>query len=447
MNRTVRCGTVTAVWVCALLSAVHVCRGADAGAGRAVGAPADWPQWRGPERNGLGTGGPVLASVWPAAGPVKLWESEAIPVDAEHGWSTPAVADGRVYLSLAMNLGGQWRDVFFCLDAASGKTLWKKDYPGAGRLMEGSSSTVCVTGNRLFGAGSDSMLYCLNAADGSVVWKTDGSRWWTWRSDGKRAGTHASFLVADGLAVIQGGNHDGTNTQGAVVALDAATGAPLWSQRKHGGQGSPVLWRKDGGAYVLTVARDGLSAFELRTGKPLWTVLPGCSSVTPVVAGDYAVFLSDAWPKRGLVCFRMSLEKAEKAWMVEGRHDAGSSAVIYRGHVYATASNRGESGGYSRAHALCVNLDNGAVAWEAKVPCGGYASPLIVDGKFFFRAPGQIVMAEATPVAYKELGRATMSLNTYASPIISGGRLFVRMGGGGWSKGAPGKIACYDLRK
>lgn len=163
MNRTVRCGTVAAVWVCALLSAVHVCRGADAGAGSVEAASGDWPQWRGPERNGLGTGGPVLASAWPAAGPVKLWESELIPVNAEHGWSTPAVADGRVYLSFGMNPANKRHDVFLCLDAANGKTLWKRDYPGTGPLMDGSSSTVCATSNRLFGAGSDSALYCLNS--------------------------------------------------------------------------------------------------------------------------------------------------------------------------------------------------------------------------------------------------------------------------------------------
>jgi outer membrane protein assembly factor BamB len=142
----------------------------------------------------------------------------------------------------------------------------------------------------------------------------------------------------------------------------------------------------------------------------------------------------------------MSLAKAEQAWMVEGRYDAGSSAVVYRGHVYATAANRGENGGYSRAVALCVNLDTGVVAWETKVPCGGYASSLIVEGKFFFRSPGQIVMAEATPEAYRELGRATIGMNAFTSPIIAGGKLFVRTGGG-WIKGTNGGIACYDLRK
>lgn len=406
----------------------------------------DWPQWRGPDRNGLVAASPPLAATWPANGPKKLWESESIPMGRSHGWASPVVAAGRVYLQAPQKTGDQWRDVFYCLDAATGRTVWKRAQAESGSLREGSSSTVCVAGDLVYGAGSKSVLYCLKAADGAVVWQVDAGKYWGSVRDDKRTGTHSSFLVADGVAVIQGAHHDG-NTKGAVVALDAKTGAEIWSRPKHGGQGSPVLWRKDGEAYVLTVARDGLSAFRLRDGRALWTILPGGSSHTPVVHGDYAVFLSDGWPQRGLVCFRMGVEKAEKVWQLAGRYDAGSSAVVYKGHVYATASNRGEHVSYSHSVALCVELETGTVKWEAKTPCGGYKCPVVADGKLVYTAAGQVVMARADPSGHQELARLKAEADEYASPALADGRLFFRTSPGSWMKGGPSKVVCYDLRE
>ncbi len=145
-------------------------------AGTLFAAPGDWPQWRGPDRTGIGVGGPLLARAWPG-GLVKLWESEVIQAGWEAGWSTPSVADGKVYLYVPQQIGGQWRDVFICLNASNGQTLWKKDYPGTTPQQsnyEGCSTTVCVDGGRVYGAGSNGadsgpMLYCLNAGDGSEI--------------------------------------------------------------------------------------------------------------------------------------------------------------------------------------------------------------------------------------------------------------------------------------
>jgi outer membrane protein assembly factor BamB len=305
---------------------------------------------------------------------------------------------------------------------------------------------VCAAGDRLYCAGPDGTLYCLKAADGALIWQVDGRTWWPLRTDGKRE-IHSSFLVADGVAVIQGGGHDGPHcNEGAVAALDAETGALLWSEQKYGGEGSPVLWRTGEQAYVLILARDGLTAFDLRTGKALWAVTPGSSSGTPLVVGDYAVILSDTIRKYGLTCYRLSPDKAEQVWQVADRYDPGSVPVVHDGHLYATAANRGENGGYTRATLLCVELATGALKWEEKTPCGGYTTPILADGKLIYANQGEVVMVAADPTRYRELGRMKIEADRYASPAIAGGRLFIRTGRGSWMVGGPGAIACYDLR-
>ena len=134
-------------------------------------AQGDWPQWRGPNRNGVADDGPPLARAWPAGGPTKLWQTESINVARSHGYSTPSVADGRVYLFVTTPIGGKWRDVVYCFDASNGKTLWRNDYPGHLSRTYAGSSTVCVDGGWVYVAGTDSTMYCMNAANGSALWR------------------------------------------------------------------------------------------------------------------------------------------------------------------------------------------------------------------------------------------------------------------------------------
>ena len=277
----------------------------------------DWPQWRGPTRDGIIQDSPRLARAWPTGLLPKLWQSETIKAANSYGYSTPSVVSNRVYLFVTATISGQWKDVVYCLNASNGATVWTRAYPGR-QSGYASSSSVCVKDGRAYVAGSDSKMYCLNATDGAPIWTVDMAGHWLRAEE-----MHSSFVVEDGLAVIQGGQHDGVGAdRGAVVAFDAVTGKLRWIQPKFGGEGSPVIWEKNAKKHVLTVARDGVSCHDLMTGRPLWSAMPGGSSHTLTVSGDYALLLSDSYPDRGLACFGLTTNRAEVVWQIPGPYDA-----------------------------------------------------------------------------------------------------------------------------
>lgn len=303
--------------------------------------------------------------------------------------------------------GTKCRDVFLCIDASDGKTLWKKEYPGKPQTY-GTSSTLCIADGRCYGVGSDGGVYCLNAKNGGEIWK------------GTKGGDNSSFLVVDGVAVVQGN---------PLVAFDAEKGTILWSQPKARGQtSSPVVWRKDGNTYLLSNCGEGISCVNIKTGDVLWKV-PGADHSTPAVSGDYMAILTG----NGMLGYKLATNTAEKVWNIKVA-DPGASVAIYNGYVYAYAGGR----------ALCVKLDTGTVAWDqktmAKISGYDFASPLVVDGKFFTMIDGgaTLLMADAGVEKFTELGRANVGINKFVSPVIANGKLFART-----SKA----IVCYDLTK
>lgn len=396
----------------------------------ATAQAADWPQWRGPDRNGIATDQPRLARAWPAGGPPQLWKTESIGAGDSYGYSTPVVANGRVYLFVPTT----GLDMIYCFSESNGATLWRKDYPATTGHGEGSSSSVCVTNGRVYVGGTDSKAYCLDATNGAPIWTVDLSNRWLRQQE-----LHGSFLVVDGVAVIQGGQHDGTDAPyGGVAALNAETGEVLWSRPKYGSEGSPVAWRKDGKTYILTVAADGISCMDLVTGRMMWNATPGGTCHTLTVSGDYAVFNSDGYPNRGLVCFSLATNKAEVVWQLRNRtYDGGSAVVIYNGYVYVANSNSGEIGG-GKGTVLCADLVTGSVAWEKPFKNLSYFCPVIADGKFFVTEDygSRLVMVDANPGQYRVLGGADVSPYMYVSPVIANGKLFSRRSDG---------IHCYDL--
>ena len=299
------------------------------------------------------------------------------------------------------------QDTVVCLDAAGGQTLWK--HAVEGRATDwGSSSTPCIAGGRCYVAGSKA-AYCLDAATGAEVW----------HAAVQQNDSSSSFLVLDGIAIIQGGQ---------LYGFDAATGAVRWTQPAvKGNNPSASYWRHDGKTYLLTAGGDNLTCVDPQTGAVLWAT-PLNTVSSPAVSGDVAV-VGNAPAKTGLRAYHLSLTGAELLWSLE-MADRGASPLISGGCVYAI--------GGQRVVMRCLDLPTGALRWEQPFGSADYSSPVLVDGKIVavIDNGGSLRLIAATPDQYQELAKAPMKITRFTSPAVSDGRVYLRL---------TDAVACYDL--
>ena len=376
---------------------------------------ADWPQWRGPDRNGLGPKSPALANS--LAGLSPLWLADGIPSGDRGGRGGLVIHAGKVYGLVSAASKSSAIDEVFCLDAATGKTIWKSKVQDSSG--QAGSSTPCIVKGKLYVVGSGSKAYCLNADSGSPIWEAKLTR-----SSNKSIAS--SIAVVGKVAVL---------LADVLTGLDAETGKVLWTQNQITGfESSPVAWNSKGRDYVICNSARETHCVDAADGRILWSV-PGGGKSTPVVAqeygGDFLVNMSDN-RRTGLSAYRLTDKGPQKLWTLK-ECDRASSPVVFDGHVYAIA---GGSNGHG-AHLLCVHLDTGKVAWEEVVDFAEVSSPVVADGKVFAVCGTFLWLLQATPEKYSVLSQADYRITLCTSPTIVEGRLYVRQANA---------IACYDLR-
>jgi outer membrane protein assembly factor BamB len=363
----------------------------------------DWPQWRGPERNGLGPKSPALVNS--LAGLSPLWLADRIPSGDQGGRGGLIIHAGKVYGLVSAATKSPAIDEVFCLDAANGKTLWKSKVQDSSG--QAASSTPCIVNEKLYVVGSSNKAYCLNAANGTPVWEAKLSR------TGKVA-----VLLAD-----------------VLTGLDAETGKVLWTQNEiKGYESSPVAWSSHGRDYVICNSARETHGVDPADGRILWSV-PGGGKSTPVVAqeygGDFLVNMAEH-RRNGLSAYRLTEKEPRKLWNIQ-ESDRGSSPVVFDGHVYAVAGGGNGHG----AHLLSIHLDTGKVAWDEVVDFAEVSSPVIADGKVFVVSGTILSLLQATPEKYSVLSQDDYRITLCTSPTIVAGRLYVRQASA---------VACYDLR-
>jgi len=398
---------------------------------------ADWPQWRGPDRNGVAPESPPLADEWPGPGPKLLWQIERLMHGGdETGHSSPVVAGGRVYLY------GNWmdaktpegaNDAVTCLNASTGALLWRSVFPADGQgEVRAHGSTPCVVNGRLYVAGRR-RVYCLDAANGKLLWKQPIDL------PVKSSGISCSFAVVDGIAILI--------CQG-FYGFDALTGQVRWRRTEAPGPWnsnggwpscpSAVVWRHEGKNYVVCSCKS-VELLDPATGQAIWKipwVEGGWSSwngnSTPSIIGDRMVINQKAG---GLEGYALSLEAPRKLWHIPD-HDVATSPLIYQGNVYTIGG-----GDYAKTTSMkCADLFDGTVAWERNTKPQGASSPLAADGKIFgFLQFGRLLcMWKADPLHYTLLATTPVKADGYSSPAFANGCLYLRLLDG---------AACYDVTR
>jgi outer membrane protein assembly factor BamB len=394
------------------------------------GAMPDWPQLLGPERNGVYSG-PPLADVWPAGGPAKVWQKSV-----GQGFAGPVVAGDRVILF--HRVGNE--EVVDALDARMGTTRWRHGYPTTYRddfgFDEGPRSVPVVANGRVYTFGAEGQLSALDAATGKPLWAVDTMRRFAVRKG--FFGAAGSPLVEDGRVIANVGGKDGDKGAG-IIAFNAETGAVLWTATDHeASYSSPVGATLNGRRHAVFFTRGGLVGLDPATGAVLfqrpWRSRTAASvnAATPLVVGD-VIFVSATYAT-GAAALRVSGSELVSLWSsdeVLSNHYATS--VYFEGHLYGF-HGRQEFNPSFRA----VELKTGAVKWsEDRFRAGSVT--LVGDKLLIARETGELVLADASPQAFRPIARAQVLPPVLrALPAVSDGFVYVRNGD---------TLACLDLRK
>ena len=381
---------------------------------------ADWPHWRGPDRNGVSTE-TGWQDKWPADGPKVAWKA-----NVGLGFSSFVVADGRV---VTMGHADE-KDTVFCFDALTGKPLWKHSYPsdlGDKFFDGGTTGSPTIAGGNVFTLNRWGDVFCLNLADGKVVWtknvqKETGARVPDW-------GFGGAPLVEGGRVILNVGE--------AGLALDAKTGAIVWqSAPKIAGYSTPLPLKS--GVDTLGIFASGKSyvAVNLKDGKQVWNAKwltqYDVNAADPIIDGD-RLFLSTGYGK-GAGLFKLGVPEPESLWKSKALATQMNAAVLFKGHLYGVD---GDTTG--KASLKCVEFATGTIKWtHAGFGSGGV---IIADGKLIaLSGTGELMVAPAKPEGFEPTSRAqVLGGKTWTAPVLANGFIYVR--------NSRGDIAAVDVRK
>lgn len=395
----------------------------------------DWPQWRGPARDGVSAESGLLKE-WPAGGPPLLWQSR----DAGSGYSTPAVVGDRLYLLGNEGLENETVRAFSIRD---GKAVWqtrlgKVGNPEQQPKFPAARSTPTVEGDRLYALSSDGDLACLDTASGKIQWQK------SLRSDfGGKPGIWAyseSPLVDGNTLVCTPGGADAT-----MIALDKRTGDVLWKMAVPGGEdaaySSAVVAEVDGVRQYVQMLHKGLVGVDARSGRLLWrhdktTSRFNANIPTPLVRGA-EIYSAGAGTGGGLVRVKStSGTVAAEPVYFSPKLPAAIGGSVRVGEFFYGTTGQGM---------LCAEFATGTVKWEERAL--GTASMCFADNRLYLNAEnGEVGLIEPSPEGYREKGRFTPPGRPsrsqpmekgWAYPVVAGGRLYLRDHGQLW---------CYDVR-
>jgi outer membrane protein assembly factor BamB len=405
---------------------------------RSLGASAlapDWPQWRGPQRNGIAEESGLLKQ-WPPEGPKLLWRLD----DIGDGFSTPSVVGTRIFV---MSNRGMENEFVQALSTVDGRSIWTTRVGNVGNPDQDppypkARSTPTVDGDLVYALGSDGDLVCLEASGGKARWqkslrKDFGGKPGAW------AYAESPLVDGDAVVVTPGGE------QATMVALDKKTGAVIWKSAVPGGDPaeytSAAIVHGGGRKQYVQYVNKGIVGVDATTGQFLWRyreAAKGSAQYFSPVARDGYVYGGALSVGGGLV--RLKAEgggvTAEQVYFERGLPNGLGGAVLVGETLYGVDLP-------SRA-LVAVEFTTGKVKWRAAD--FGRGSVTYAEGHLYFHdEDGDVRLVEVSPDAFREKGRFTppappkrktvgiFTDKAYAFPVIADGRLYIRDLGTLWA--------------
>ncbi len=390
------------VWVCAFLAAPALHGG-------------DWPQWRGPDENGITTerlpDKPQFDNV--------VWKKSV-----GTGFSSVSVADGRLYTMGHQGPKADGTETVWCLNAETGAELWKHAYPAPliDRFYEGGpGATPTVRQGRVFTYSKHGRLHSYDAKTGKLLWQRDmvaeagldGLPEWGFAC--------SPYFLDDQTLIIEAG---------PTFALEAATGKVLWKgERFTPAYGTPKAFQLDGRKLLAVMKTEGLAVLNAANGKTVatteWTTAFDTTATTPIVQGN-RIFISTGYD-RGCALFELAGDRLNKLYENKRMANHMNSSVLLDGHLYGFdgTAHRGRPTEF-----VCLELATGQEKW--RVPPSltlGCGSVMATAGNtlLILTERGELVSAPATPTGFKPATRASvLGGKCWTVPVLAHGRIYCR---------------------
>jgi outer membrane protein assembly factor BamB len=387
----------------------------------------EWPQFRGPNRDGS-VSGVALSADWKSHPPKQIWEHKVGP-----GWSSFCVAGDRLF---TQEQRGE-KEVVVCYDANNGEERWAHEsqarfYEAMGGV--GPRATPTLSGGMLYAQGATGLLQCLDPLTGSAKWERDIAK------DAARPkppiwGYAASPLVVGGMVITYGAG-DGDF---GLLAYDAKTGDPKW----HAPAGketysSPELAKLAGREVVLLLDDVGLTAVDAHTGTPAWNYEWNNKHyrvVQPLLVGGSSVLLGTGLGGEQLGTRRIDVAadkgdtvKFSDRWTTTDMKPAFNDYVAFNGYLYGLDHNI----------LCCVDLESGAKKWKNGRYGNGQILLLSDAGQLLVLSEsGELALVRANPSKFEELARhKVLEGKTWNHPVLVKNRLYVRNAE---------KAACFEV--
>lgn len=393
----------------------------------AMAAVPDWPQFRGPQRDGK-SGETGLLKQWPDGGPKLLWKIEGLG----KGYSTVSIAGGRIFTMGEIKREGSASQSIIAYDVNTQKELWAT--PVGQPHASGPRCTPTVDGELVYAIGTSGDLVCAEAATGKVVWRKNFEKDFGGRVMSMWKFSESPLVDGEKVVCTPGG------PDAAIVALNKKTGEPIWKRgipkigdrgKDGAGYSSIVISEACGVRQYVQIMGRGAVSVAADDGRFLWgynKIANDTANIpNPQVRGDY-VFVTTAY-STGSALLKLSRDgggvKAEEVYFLapEQFENHHGGVVLAGEHVYG---GRGGNNGTP----VCLELLTGKIAWQAKAPAKGSAAVLYADGHLLFRYDsGPVFLIEATPEAFKVKGRLdplTGDGAAWPHPVIHDGKLYLR---------------------
>jgi outer membrane protein assembly factor BamB len=372
----------------------------------------DWPQWRGPNRDGK-VGGSV-PQTW-STNLAQKWQAKVGKGDA-----SPVLAGDKLFA-----FGRQDADeVVLCLDAVKGSTVWEARYPagytvtGPPAAHPGPRSTPAVADGKVCALGVGGILSCLDAATGRVLWRkqsTDDYQGIPYKTD-----SSMSPIVADGRCIVQ----VGSRTNGAIMAFDLTTGEPRWKWDGDGpANSSPVVTTLQGQMQLVALTATKVAGVALADGKLLWQVAFEAAqgnNTTPIVDGQTVFYAGQG---KGLFAVKLEPQgdtfAVAPVWSNPKLGARFSTPVLKDGLLY----------GYNGSF-FCANAKTGEAQWIDSAKHGQSAALLDAGSAIVaLTVEGNLIAFKPGGEQYSEIARAKVAATeAWAHPVLAGNRVFVRAG-------------------
>ena len=371
----------------------------------------DWPQWRGINRDSKVTGFKAPAS-WPA----ELKQEWKVTVGT--GDATPVLVGNRMYLNTRQ--GDQ--EVVLCIDAATGKELWKNQYPstpvtGPAGSHPGPRSTPAVANGKVVTFGASAILSCIDAATGKLLWRRENPT-----NAVPQFFTGMSPLIVDNMCIA----HVGTKDNGEILVLDLNTGKEIWKWAGDGpAYASPSIMMFEGKKHLIVQTEKNLIGFNLADGKLLWQIATPVQQryyncVSPYIDGQIIYLTGQGSGMKAIKVEKSGSDYVTKdIWSNPAVGAKWNTPVLKDGFLYGFTDQK---------RIYCINAATGQSAWTDDAVHNDFAT--IVDcGSVIIGLPStaNLIVFKPVSTSYTEVKKYKVSETAiYSYPVVAGNKIYIK---------------------